>query len=217
MCDIVALHGVVESSSVSGGAARCWIVHALRGAVVAPFVLVTESSTPRIGAPRTQTFGAVSRTSVRASRLRDRDSADSAVLQSNACPAFSALRRRIILTRSFANATTPAILCGMPLRAFYDKLGVHWEVWEAHAALEERRSVADRRDQPRGAEDRRERSPAASARTSPVDEGWLVFRSDHARRRHIPIPPAWDRMRNDELEGLMTAARPSGPRSRISE
>ena len=102
----------------------------------------------------------------------------------------------------------------MPLRSFNDGSGVHWEVWEAHAALEERRREADRRAEPRPLPDRRE-SPQASLPSQ--SEGWLVFRCDHARRRHIPIPPAWDKLRDEELEALMRSSRPSGPRSRVKE
>jgi hypothetical protein len=102
----------------------------------------------------------------------------------------------------------------MPLRSFNDRTGTHWEVWEAHAALEERRREADRRAVTRAMPDRREPS-----RESPQGqtEGWLVFRSDYARRRHIPIPPGWDKLRDEELEVLMGNSRPSGPRSRVTE
>ena len=103
----------------------------------------------------------------------------------------------------------------MPLRSFNDRAGVHWEVWEAHAALEERRRKADRRAEPRPMPDRRRASAAPEQREK--TEGWLVFRSDHARRRHIPIPPSWDKLRDAELEALMGNARPSGPRSRVQE
>ena len=105
----------------------------------------------------------------------------------------------------------------MPLRAFHDRAGIQWEVWEAHAALEDRRAIGDRRDHPRTADDRRDSSSAPSGQAGTPGEGWLVFRSDHARKRYIPIPPAWDRMRDVELEALMNVARASGPRSRISE
>ncbi len=102
----------------------------------------------------------------------------------------------------------------MPLRSFNDQSGVQWEVWEAHAALEERRRDDDRRAEPRGMADRRD---VGSARTNDTNEGWLVFRSDNARRRHIPIPLAWDKLRDEELEALMQNSRPSGPRSRVTE
>jgi hypothetical protein len=102
----------------------------------------------------------------------------------------------------------------MPLRSFTDQSGVHWEVWEAHAALEERRREADRRAVPRQVPDRR---ASTNAGMQEQNEGWLVFRSDHMRRRHIPIPPKWDKMRDAELEALMRSSRPSGPRSRVVE
>ena len=106
------------------------------------------------------------------------------------------------------------ILGIMPLRSFNDRSGTHWEVWEAHASLEERRREGDRRAEPREMPDRRE-SPQGDPPQK--GEGWLVFRSDNARRRHIPIPPAWDKLRDAELEELMRNSRPSGPRSRIRE
>jgi hypothetical protein len=102
----------------------------------------------------------------------------------------------------------------MPLRSFNDRSGIQWEVWEAHAALEERRREIDRRAVPRLLPDRRGSSQAGPPQRS---DGWLVFRSDTARRRHIPIPPAWDKLRDEELEALMGNSRPSGPRSRVKE
>ena len=102
----------------------------------------------------------------------------------------------------------------MPLRSFNDQAGTHWEVWEAHAALEERRREPDRRAEPRPTPDRRASTASGGQEQS---EGWLVFRSDNARRRHIPIPPAWDALRDVELEALMRNSRPSGPRSRVKE
>ena len=103
----------------------------------------------------------------------------------------------------------------MPLRSFHDRSGVHWEVWEAHAASEERRRrEVDRRAEPRSMPDRRS---SLDAREQEASEGWLVFRCDTARRRHIPIPPAWDKLRDDQLEALMGNSRPSGPRSRVLE
>jgi hypothetical protein len=111
-------------------------------------------------------------------------------------------------------ATHVDILRAMPLRSFQDAAGTRWEVWEAHATLEERRRDVDRRSEPRSVPDRRE---SAQPGFREQGEGWLVFRSEHARRRHIPIPPAWDKLRDAELEALMRNARPSGPRSRITE
>ena len=105
----------------------------------------------------------------------------------------------------------------MPLRAFNDRTGVHWEVWEAHATLEERRANSERREAPREVHDRRHTPPGTSMRASERSEGWLVFRCDTARRRHQPIPRGWERMPADELEALMSTARPSGPRSRVVE
>jgi hypothetical protein len=102
----------------------------------------------------------------------------------------------------------------MPLRSFRDRAGIHWEVWEAHAALEERRRDADRRAEPRPMPDRRD---ASQVPVQEASDGWLVFRCDHARRRHIPIPVAWDKLRDEELEALMRNSRPSGPRSRVTE
>ena len=102
----------------------------------------------------------------------------------------------------------------MPLRAFDDRSGVHWEVWEAHPTLMERRILTDRRSVVRGEETRRlNGSPPSGAH----GDGWLVFRSENQRRRQRPIPPAWDKLADAELVSLLTQSRPSGPRSRVIE
>ena len=102
----------------------------------------------------------------------------------------------------------------MPLRAFIDPSGVHWEVWEAHPTLVERRSPIDRRSVVRGEEKRRlDDRPSIDADSG----GWLVFRSENQRRRQRPIPPEWDKLADEELVSLLTQSRPSGQRSRVIE
>ena len=105
----------------------------------------------------------------------------------------------------------------MPLRAFTDRAGVRWEVWEAHPRLVERRSTDDRLLAPRPAEDRRGAERRSSLRAEKGEDGWLVFHSERERRRQRPIPPGWDALADVELEALMSRARPSGPRSRLTE
>ena len=105
----------------------------------------------------------------------------------------------------------------MPLRAFKDQTGVRWEVWEAHPRLVERRSLDDRRRTPRPAEDRRHEERRAALTVPVEEEGWLVFHSERERRRQRPIPAGWDGLADAELEALMDHARPSGPRSRVTE
>lgn len=105
----------------------------------------------------------------------------------------------------------------MPLRSFKDTSGVHWDVWEAHPRLQERRATDERRTDTRADESPRR---VAERRTLPdysQGEGWLVFHSALERRRQRPIPPGWDKLNVVELERLMLRARPSGPRSRSLE
>ena len=105
----------------------------------------------------------------------------------------------------------------VPLRSFKDASGVHWDVWEAHPRLQERRTTEERRVIPRPEESPRR---AGDRRTSPAStesEGWLVFHSDLERRLQRPISPGWDKLTDVELENLMLRARPSGPRSRSLE
>lgn len=105
----------------------------------------------------------------------------------------------------------------VPLRSFKDASGIHWDVWEAHPRLQERRTTDERRvisrpgESPRRDVDRRTSPPATE------NEGWLVFHSALERRRQRPIVPDWDKLTDVELEKLMQRARPSGPRSRLLE
>jgi hypothetical protein len=71
------------------------------------------------------------------------------------------------------------ILRHMPRRSFNDQSGVHWEVWEAHAALEERRRDVDRRSEPRPTSDRRETAHARGAQPSDGVRG--LPHSDYGR------------------------------------
>lgn len=104
----------------------------------------------------------------------------------------------------------------MLLRAFEDRDGTFWEVWEAHPVSAERRRLSDRREERRDGSSRRIADPAAAPPAPVEEEGWLVFRSDRERRRQRPIPPAWDKLSDGDLRALLNGARPSGPRSRVN-
>lgn len=105
----------------------------------------------------------------------------------------------------------------MPLRSFVDRSGVHWDVWEAHPRLEERRTIQERRSLDRAGEPPRRVDIRRTSPSHTESEGWLVFHSALERRRQRPIPPGWAALTNVELEALMVRARPSGPRSRLLE
>ena len=103
----------------------------------------------------------------------------------------------------------------MQIRAFVDRDGTLWEVWEAHPTFAERRLVSDRRETLRPNGTRRVAAEPDEVLRPPLEEGWLVFRSDRERRRQRPIPPDWGKMSDGDLRGLLNVARPSGPRSRM--
>ena len=105
----------------------------------------------------------------------------------------------------------------VPLRSFKDASGVHWDVWEAHPRLQERRTTEELRMIPRPEESPRRSGDRRTSPPSPESEGWLVFHSALERRRQRPISPGWDQLTDVELEKLMLRARPSGPRSRLLE
>ena len=70
----------------------------------------------------------------------------------------------------------------MPLRAFIDRSGVHWEVWEAHPTLVERRTPTDRRSVVRDEEPRRlDDSPPINA-----DSG-VFIRKPQLQIRDYPV------------------------------
>ena len=48
--------------------------------------------------------------------------------------------------------------------------------------------------------------------TYPFSEGWLVFKSDHERRRLAPIPANWETLRGPELRALWERAEVIGTR-----
>ena len=105
----------------------------------------------------------------------------------------------------------------MVLREFEDRLGTLWKVWEAHPRLIERRTAAERRTRLRPAAPRRKREQRKTPAIGAASQGWLVFHSGTARRRQRPIPPGWHALTASELELLLVNARPSGPRSRVTE
>jgi YD repeat-containing protein len=53
----------------------------------------------------------------------------------------------------------------------------------------------------------------ASARfvSGPLREGWLVFQTEHERRRLAPIPHGWDRLPEHALLALCSQAAPVPP------
>ena len=129
---------------------------------------------------------------------------------------MSARAVRAYICRASCESSKPHEQHTVPLRSFTDVSGVHWDVWEAHPRLQERRSTEERRDADR-AEPPRRIEERRKAPLSTETEGWLVFHSALERRRQRPIPEGWEKLNDAELEALMRRARPSGPRSRMLE
>ena len=102
----------------------------------------------------------------------------------------------------------------MHFRAFTAHDGRHWEVWEAHPRLAERRTHDERRLMARDTMVRRSHGTLPPEEAS---DGWLVFRTEGARRRQQPIPFEWEKLDSAALESLLDVSRPSGPRSRVTE
>jgi hypothetical protein len=101
----------------------------------------------------------------------------------------------------------------MAHREFDDGNGVHWQVWEVIPQSVERRALRERRIAPRDARERRKRHEVRLRVSNGAVPGWLVFESDHMKRRLRPIPHAWFDVSDSELESMCAraelAARPT--------
>lgn len=103
----------------------------------------------------------------------------------------------------------------MSYRTFADDSGRSWEVWDVRPARVERGGGGERpQDRPapwtglerRVAEDRRQISEIRMRLSHLLSEGWLVFKSDHERRRLSPIPEDWESLRGPDLRALWERA-----------
>src|SRR5687767_6149683 len=102
----------------------------------------------------------------------------------------------------------------MPYRTFADDQGKSWEIWDVRPDRVERRAGERRAERPdpwdgperRVEQDRRQRAEARLALMPPLDEGWLVFKSDDEKRRLAPIPPNWESFRGQQLRELWESA-----------
>ena len=102
----------------------------------------------------------------------------------------------------------------MPYRTFADETGRGWEIWDVRPERIERRGGERRQERPtpwtglerRVANDRRQKREVRMSLTYPFSEGWLVFKSDHERRRLAPIPANWETLRGPELRALWESA-----------
>jgi hypothetical protein len=94
----------------------------------------------------------------------------------------------------------------MALREFRDSQGTPWRVWDIEpyhlAARPAHREDAERDGQGEGAERRMSRFSSGGT----VNEGWLCFESDRAKRRLAPVPDGWHALEEPELERLLHGA-----------
>lgn len=110
----------------------------------------------------------------------------------------------------------------MAYRTFADDNGRSWEVWDVRPERVERRDEERRQDRPtpwtslerRVADDRRQQSEVRLRLSHLLSDGWLVFKSDHERRRLSPIPANWETLRAQELRALWEQADVIGTKSR---
>lgn len=107
----------------------------------------------------------------------------------------------------------------MSYRTFADDSGRSWEVWDVRPARVERRRDGERRQarttpwtglERRVADDRRQHSEVRLRLSHLLSEGWLVFKSDHERRRLSPIPANWETLRAQDLRALWEKAEVIG-------
>lgn len=111
----------------------------------------------------------------------------------------------------------------MPYRTFADEHGRSWEVWDVRPERIERRDGDRRQERPtpwtglerRVTDDRRQRSEVRLRPSHLLADGWLVFKSDHERRRLSPIPANWETLRGPDLPALWEKAVVTGSRIRV--
>lgn len=110
----------------------------------------------------------------------------------------------------------------MPYRTFADDHGRSWEVWDVRPERAERRD-GERREEGqtpwtgldrRVADDRRQKSEVRVRLSHLLADGWLVFKSDHERRRLSPIPANWESRRGPDLRALWEQAEVISSRTR---
>ncbi|MEX1185618.1 MAG: hypothetical protein WEA80_03430 [Gemmatimonadaceae bacterium] len=102
----------------------------------------------------------------------------------------------------------------MPYRTFADEAGRSWEIWDVRPERIERRDGERRQERPtpwtglerRVGEDRRRKGEARLHLSYPLCEGWLVFKSDHEKRRLSPILANWETLRGPGLRALWEKA-----------
>src|SRR5687768_14316583 len=110
----------------------------------------------------------------------------------------------------------------MSYRTFADDDGRSCEVWDVRPDRLERRDGERRRERPtpwtglerRVADDRRQHSEVRLRLSHLLADGWLVFKSDHERRRLSPIPANWETLRSQEIRALWEQAEVIGTRIR---
>ncbi len=94
----------------------------------------------------------------------------------------------------------------MAHRAFQDRLGRTWDVWEVRPTAIERRLNGDRRHHPRATPERRQRTEARVVVPNDLSRGWLAFDAGSERRRLAPIPEDWLNLPDAQLEMLAERA-----------
>lgn len=107
----------------------------------------------------------------------------------------------------------------MPYRTFADDQGRSWEIWDVRPERVERRSVERRRERPspwtglerRVTAERRQDRQVRLRLGHLLAGGWLVFKSDHERRRLSPIPDDWESLRAPGLRALWEKAEVINP------
>ncbi|HET6765369.1 MAG TPA: hypothetical protein VFH27_16900 [Longimicrobiaceae bacterium] len=93
----------------------------------------------------------------------------------------------------------------MALREFRDSQGMPWRVWDIEPYhLVARPSWGD--DEAGGTADE-ERGFARFRSGGTLNEGWLCFESDGAKRRLAPVPEGWQALEEAELERLLHGAQ----------
>jgi hypothetical protein len=98
----------------------------------------------------------------------------------------------------------------MGYRRFIDGQGCEWEAWEVHPSAVERRLNAERRAQPRGSPDRRQKREFRLVMPMDLQSGWLAFQRDARKVRLAPIPPGWMHLSDEELSLLLQRATRRG-------